>query len=455
MEQTIAAISTPSGKGGIAIIRISGTAAYKVAARVFKPQNKQLQLESAKGYSAIYGHFIENDKRCDEVIALCFKAPKSYTGEDVVELSCHGGSAVTAKILRACYNAGASVAAPGEFTKRAFLNGRISLTQAEGILDMINATSGQGVNAAAQLMGGALHKKITHIRENLTEIASHIAAFSDYPEEDVETLENTKLLDVLTKAKGELDKLIKNYDAGKIVRRGVNAAIIGSPNVGKSTLMNLMSGFERAIVTPVAGTTRDVVEQEINLGDINLILSDTAGIRTTDDEIEAEGIRRSMEQMKNAALIIAVFDASKIISDDDILLAKECAGKTAVALINKADLQNNFETHKIEEFFKEVIFISANDDKFLPNITAAIKNVLGTANIDDSSILLANERQLQAASLANGAIVEAIFAISSNFTLDAIGVCIDDALNALYSLTGENAAENVINEVFSRFCVGK
>ncbi len=455
MERTIAAISTPSGKGGISIIRLSGEDAFDVAARVFKPQNKNSSLKNAKGYTAIYGHFFENDKNLDEVIALCFKAPKSYTGENIVELSCHGGSAVTARILRACYNAGAGVAAPGEFTKRAFLNGRISLTQAEGVLDMINATSGQGVNAAAELMGGALHKKITHIRNEITAIASHIAAFSDYPEEDVETLETANLIEVLNSAKGELNILIKNYDTGKIMRRGISASIIGSPNVGKSTLMNLMSGFERAIVTPVAGTTRDVVEQEINLGDINLILSDTAGIRKTDNEIEAEGIRRSKVQMQNAALVLVVFDASKEISESDILLARECENKTAIAIINKADLQNVFDSASIEMYFSKVIFISANDGKFLNDITNAIKEVLGTANFDDSAFLLANERQLQAAKLALDAIDEALFATANNFTLDAIGVCIDDALSALYSLTGENAAENVINEVFSRFCVGK
>ncbi len=455
MEKTIAAISTPVGTGGISVIRISGADAYKIAARIFKPADNKKTIENAKGYTAIYGHFIENGVKYDEVIALCFRAPKSYTGEDIVEISCHGGNAVTKRILRACYSAGAGVAQAGEFTKRAFLNNRISLTQAEGILDMINATSNQGVRAAAELMDGALHKKITTIRENLTEIASHIAAFSDYPEEDVEILENEKLSNILENAKLEIDKLIKNYDTGKIMRRGISAAIIGSPNVGKSTLMNLMSGFERAIVTPVAGTTRDVVEQEINLGDITLILSDTAGIRNTDNEIEAEGIRRSKIQMENAALVIAVFDASNHIKDEDVTLAKECKNKTAIAVVNKSDLSNSFDISQINDCFSEVLSISARDDKFLPDITKTIAKVIGTSNYSDDAYLIANERQLECAKSAQLAINEAISAISQNFTLDAIGVCVDDALSALYGLTGENATENVINEVFSRFCVGK
>ncbi len=452
---TIAATATPPGKGGIAVIRISGPEAFSIAAKIFKPKDTKKSILEAKGYTALFGHFMQKGKVCDEVLALCFRAPKSYTGEDVVEISCHGGSAVSGALLRACYSAGAQVAEPGEFTRRAFLNGRISLTQAEGILDMINATSRQGVNAAAVLMEGALHKKIIGVRTNLTELASHIAAFSDYPEEDVPELENTALLNYLNTAINDLSQLLHNYNAGKIFRSGIRASIVGSPNVGKSTLLNTMAGFERAIVTPIAGTTRDVIEQEINLDDVNLILCDTAGLRQTSDIAEAEGIRRSKLQMERADLVIAVFDGSKKVTKDDEELAQLCKDKPSVAIINKADLTQLFEKEAIENYFNFIVQVSANDDKFLPLIKEAVMGALNVADINPDACLIANERQFDLANKAHEALLQASDALSGGFTLDAVGVCVDDALNVLFELTGENATQTVIDEVFSRFCVGK
>lgn len=455
MEQTIAAIATPPGTGGIAVVRISGENAYAVAEKVFLPISQSKRIADQKGYTALFGHFVADGKVADEVVALCFRAPRSYTGEDVVELSCHGGSAVSEQLLRACFDAGARPANAGEFTKRAFLNGRISLTQAEAVMDIINATSRQGAAAAAAAMEGALYQKIKAVQQHLITLAGHIAAYTDYPEEDVEELSLDTLAAGLKEDKAVLDKMIAAYDTGAVLRRGVQTAIVGSPNVGKSTLLNLLSGFARAIVTPVAGTTRDVVEQEILIGGVRLLLADTAGIRETKDEIEAEGIRRSYQHLDRAGLILAVFDASSTVSAEDIALAKKCKGRPALAILNKTDLPQAFDAEKIAPYFYKTVPISAKDTAFLPEVEKAVLDVLGVSTLDTDAGLLANERQLSAAKEAQTALADALSAVQSGFTLDAAGVCMDDALHALYALTGEDATEDVINEVFSKFCVGK
>ena len=452
---TLAAIATPPGVGGIAVVRISGEGAYGVAEAVFRPKNPRKSLRAAPGYTALFGHFVEDGVLCDEVVALCFRAPHSYTGEDVVELSCHGGSAVSARLLRACYAAGAAPAGPGEFTKRAFLSGRISLTQAEAVMDLINATSRQGAAAAAAAMEGALYAKIRSVQEGLVALAGHLAAYTDYPEEDVPELSMDTLGASLSDAKKVLDRLVAGYDTGAVLRRGVETAIIGSPNVGKSTLLNLLSGFERAIVTPVAGTTRDVVEQEIQLAGVRLLLADTAGIRDTDDVVEAEGIRRSYRHLERAGLILAVFDGSAPLSPADLALAEKCVDRPAVAILNKTDLPQRADAEILRPYFGTVVNISAKDAAFLPAVEQAVADALHLAEVDPDAGLLANERQLAAARAAQNALADALDAVNGGYTLDAAGVCVDDALRALYDLTGENAADDVIDEVFSKFCVGK
>ncbi len=455
MEHTIAALATPPGVGGIAVVRISGENAIEVASKVFTPFHKEKTLEKAKGYTALFGSFIENGLKRDEVIALVFRAPHSYTGEDVVELSCHGGSEVAAALLRAVYTYGAAPAAKGEFTKRAFLSGRISLTEAESVMDLINANSQSAAKAAASAMNGALYREIQSVQASLLTLCGHIAAFTDYPEEDVSALSPDEMLPILQSAHAILLQLIQNYDAGALLRRGVETAIVGSPNVGKSTLLNLLSGFERAIVTPLAGTTRDVVEQEIRLADITLTLADTAGIRETEDVIEAEGIRRSFARMENAAFILAVFDASVPATQQDIALAEKCAGRPALAVLNKSDLPVQFDTAAIAPYFKTIITISAENRAFLQTVSQAVLQALGANDYDTSGAALANERQLLAARAACEALGDAISAVQNGITLDAVGVCIDDALASLYTLTGENASDAVIDEVFAKFCVGK
>ena len=452
---TIAAIATAPGAGGIAVVRLSGPESYAVAARVFHPANPNKNVEEAKGYTALFGSFVEGDDAFDEGVALFFREPHSYTGEDVVELSCHGGSAVARRLVEACIAAGAAPAAPGEYTRRAFLNGKMSLTQAEAVMDMISADGKQGAALANASLSGALAKKIGAEKEALTGLQAHLAAWVDFPEEDVPELDDAHLHTVLGQVQQELDGLIKNYDAGAVLREGVDCALGGRPTAGKSTLLNLLAGFDRAIVTPVAGTTRDVVEQAVQLGDIRLNLFDTAGLRQTDDAIEAEGIRRSWKKLDEAGLILAVFDGSEPLTREDLALARRCAGRPAIALVNKEDKPTRFDAEIIAGDFAMVIPVCCQEEGSRKVIAAAVARLLGTNQIDPHAASLSGQRQLAAATRARDAVAGALDAVEGGFGLDAVSVCVDDALAALCDLTGENASEAVIEQVFERFCVGK
>ena len=454
-ESTIAAIATAPGTGGIAVVRLSGPESYAVAARVFRPANPNKKVADTKGYTALFGHFVEGEDAFDEGVALFFRAPHSYTGEDVVELSCHGGSAVARRLVEACIAAGAAPAAPGEYTRRAFLNGKLSLTQAEAVMDLISADGRQGAALANASLNGALAKKINTEKEALTALQAHLAAWVDFPEEDVPELDDDHLCTVLGGVKQELDGLIQGYDAGAVLREGVDCAIVGKPNAGKSTLLNLLAGFDRAIVTPVAGTTRDVVEQAVQLGDIRLNLFDTAGLRQTEDEIEAEGIRRSWKKLDEAGLILAVFDGSEPLTREDVELAQRCAGRPAIALVNKEDKPTRFDAEAIAADFAMVLPVCCQEEGSRKVIAAAVTRLLGTNQIDPHAASLSGQRQLAAATRARDAVAGALDATNGGFGLDAVSVCVDDALAALCDLTGENASESVINEVFERFCVGK
>ena len=456
-HSTIAAIATAPGAGGIAIVRLSGPESYEVAAKVFRPANSAKKVADAKGYTAMFGAFVEGEEAFDEGVALFFRAPHSYTGEDVVELSCHGGSAVARRLVEACIGAGGapgSGSAPGEYTRRAFLNGKLSLTQAEAVMDIISADGRQGAALANASLNGALARKIAAQKDALTALQAHLAAWVDFPEEDVPELSQSHLCDVLGGVEQELDALIQSYDAGAVLREGVDCAIVGKPNAGKSTLLNLLAGFDRAIVTPVAGTTRDVVEQAVQLGDVRLNLFDTAGLRQTEDEIEAEGIRRSWKKLDEAGLILAVFDGSERPTREDLELAQRCAGRPAIALVNKEDKPTRFDAELIAPYFAMVLPVCCQEEGARKVIAAAVARLLGTNQIDPHAASLSGQRQFSAATRARDAVAGALDA-AKGLGLDAVSVCVDDALDALCELTGENASEAVINEVFERFCVGK
>ncbi len=455
MSNCIAAMATAPGKASLCSIRISGDDAFVVASKVFIPANKNKSVLDAKGYTALFGSFYRKGEEVDQAVALFFRAPKSYTGENVVEISCHGGSAVADQLLKACYEAGAQPAGAGEFTKRAFLNGKMSITQAEAVMEMINATSNQALNAAKSALEGNLYKRAAKIRDDLLVLVGHISAYTDYPEEAVEDVTDEEVSEILENAKDNLKKLMDGYDVGAKIKKGVHTAIVGKPNVGKSTLLNALSGFEKAIVTPIAGTTRDVVEQEVILGGVNLILQDTAGIRATDDEIEAIGIQRSLNRLNGANLVFCVFDGSREITDEDIELAQRCKNLNSIAIINKQDLKQLFDVDKIKDNFKKVLYITAKDFYMSKEFENDVMEVLGVANIDVNTGMIVNERQYEAVRTAYNSIKDAYDRFKEGFSLDIIGVCVDEALYAVYSLTGENVSEEVVNEVFSKFCVGK
>lgn len=455
LHTTICALATPPGEGGIATVRVSGPDAYGIVGKIFAPVRQGKSVADAKGYTAMLGHYLLHGAEMDECVALFFRAPHSYTGEDVIELSVHGGTAMADGLLEALITAGCAPAGPGEFTRRALENGRMSLTQAEAVMEVIAANGRQGAALAKSALDGRLAKRIGKIQTALQTLNAHLTAWVDYPEEDVPELSDAAFVGTLTEQKAALDALISGYSAGAVLRHGVDCVLLGRPNVGKSTLLNLLSGFERAIVTPVAGTTRDVVEQEIQLAGVRLLLADTAGIRDTDDLVEAEGIRRSYRHLERAGLVLAVFDGSAPLSPADLSLAEKCAGRPAVAILNKTDLPQQADEESLRPYFSTVVNISAKDAAFLPAVEQAVTDALHLAEADPDAGLLANERQLAAARTAQAALADALEAVNGGYTLDAAGVCVDDALHALYELTGENAGDDVIDEVFSRFCVGK
>lgn len=453
---TVAAISTAEGKGGIGVVRISGPDAFAVADRVFQPMQGGGFAEMA-GYTAKLGHVTDkNGKRLDQCIGLCFRAPRSYTGEDVAELQCHGGEAVTQAVLRAVLDAGAEPAGRGEFTRRAYLSGRISLTEAEAVMDIISASSLQGQRAAVNLADGALAKEADALRGEILKIQTQIAAEIDFPEEDVEEADRSEIEAGVSELAQRLGKLISGYDAGQKLLRGVPAAIVGSPNVGKSTLLNRIAGYEKAIVSGEAGTTRDVLEEQVTLGGVSLILADTAGIRAeAGGEIERIGIGLARKKLEQSSLILAVFDASRPLNDDDRALMADLAGRPVLAVINKCDLADAGSAAEVEAAFPRCVRLSAKEPSALDTLSAAVAEFLGTAHFDADAPLLANERQRGCAVRAADAVGEASASLFAGETLDVCYALLDEALGALYELSGEDASEEVIDAVFREFCVGK
>ena len=451
---TVCAIATPPAAGGISVIRISGERAADIAAKVFKPVSEKPVAE-LKGYRAAYGKIFDGEERLDDGVLLMFRAPHSYTGEDVAEISCHGGIYVTRRVLAACIKAGAEPAAAGEFTKRALLNGKLSLTQAEAVTDIINAQSGQLLSCSNSQREGALYRRTETISDMIMEISSQIAAWIDYPEDDTPVVTDEWLTEKLTAVQAEFSELLSGYDTGRLIREGISCAIVGKPNVGKSTLMNLLSGEERSIVSDIAGTTRDIVEETISLGDVVLKVADCAGIRDTDDAIEKIGVEIMLKKLNNADLVLAVFDSSRPLEADDMTLIEQLSGKQVIPIVNKCDLQLTLDTVTLENKLGSAIYISAKSDKTADVLSDVIKARLDLDKLDTQAGVLANERQRSCILRASDAVNEALCAVQLGLTPDAVGVMLEQALDAVYELSGRKASEEVIAEVFKRFCVGK
>ncbi len=451
-EKTIAAISTALGEGGIAVIRISGDNAISVADKCFKSVSGK-KLSELSGYQALKGFVYSKEELLDEAVALVFKAPKSYTGEDTVEISVHGGTLLARQVLRAILECGAIIAERGEFTKRAFLNGKLDLAKAESVMGLISAQNDAALRISREAHSGRISCEIEGIIEKLLETAASLAAFTDYPDDDFPELSKEQFSVLLNSAEQLLYKLLKTYDAGKILREGIDCAIVGKPNVGKSTLMNMLSGTERSIVTDIAGTTRDIVEETVNIGDIVLRLSDTAGIHTTGDTVEKLGVDKALQKIANAALILAVFDASNPLSSDDTRLLQDIKNKKAIVILNKSDLDVKIDASAFEGL--PLVEISAKTGEGKDELEKAIVTITETNLLEPDAAILISERQRSCVGEAQTAVKEALLALEQGYTLDAVGVCIDDALNALLALTGKRVTEEVTNEVFKRFCVGK
>ena len=396
MEKTIAAISTANGIGGIGVIRISGENALAVAEAVFHPVSDK-KLTHMKGYTAAFGTVFDGEEPIDEAVALVFRAPHSYTGEDVVELSCHGGLYITRRVLRAVLRNGAASAGAGEFTKRAFLNGKTGLTEAEAVMDLISATGAQSARAALSCMEGKLRQRIDRVRNTLVNAAAHLSAWADYPEEDIPEVDTNHLTELLENCRGELSSLLNSYDAGKVMREGVDTVIAGRPNVGKSTIMNLLSGCERSIVTSIPGTTRDVIEETVMLGEIPLRLSDTAGLHATEDPVEKIGVEKARDRILKAGLVLAVFDSSRPLSQDDKELIDLLTDAPALAVINKTDLPPMLETDYIKKRISHVVMLSALAGDGADELEKQVSDIIGTARLDASAGILATERQRSAA----------------------------------------------------------
>ena len=454
---TIVSISTAPGIGGIGIVRMSGENTFKILEKIFKPKKEQ-KIDKIKGYTIKYGHIVENDEIIDEVLVSYFKAPRSYTTEDMCEINSHGGNFIMKKILEICLKNGAELAEPGEFTKRAFLNGRIDLAQAESVIDVINAKSEKEAQSGINQLEGFLSNEIKSIKQEIMDVLVNIEVTIDYPEYDVPEVQKQEISKMLDSISKKLEKLEKSFDNGKIIKDGIKTAIIGKPNAGKSSLLNAILKENRAIVTDIEGTTRDTIEEFVTINGIPLKLIDTAGIREGKDEVEKIGIEKSIKAANEADLIIAIFDSSKELSDEDMEILDLIKDKKTIILLNKIDLKPVIDENneKLKNVTNNILKISALNKKGIEDIYNKISEMFKLNEINfDNDILITNVRHKNIISKAIEDVKKANETFNIDMPIDIIAINLKLILDDLGEITGEVVTDDVINEIFSKFCLGK
>ena len=456
---TIAAISTATGAGGIGIIRMSGKECFSILEKIFNPIKKE-SIDQIKGYTMKYGHIVDSKtgEKIDEVLVSYFKSPKSYTTENMCEINSHGGTVVERRILEQCLANGAELAEPGEFTKRAFLNGRIDLCEAEGIIDLINSKTESEAKASIKQLEGNLSKKINEIKEKILDIMADIEASIDYPEYDIEETTNEKAKRIIIKIKEEAEKLEKSFDTGKILKDGIKTAIIGKPNAGKSSLLNAILNEDRAIVSEIEGTTRDTIEEYINIKGITLKIIDTAGIRKTADKIEEIGVNKAISLAEDSDLIIAIFDNTRDLEEEDERILDLIKDKKAIILLNKIDVKNsNLENNdEIKSLNKPVVKISAKNNEGIEELYNTILNMFEINEIEMSDgNVITNIRHKNQITKAISALDGALNTIESKMPVDILAIYLKQTLEEISSITGDNVSQDIIDEIFAKFCLGK
>ena len=457
IDDTIAAIATAPGEGGIGIIRISGEKSLQVAQSIFKSKSGKM-IKDYNARTLIYGTVVDNEKVIDEVLVAYMKGPNSYTAEDVIEINCHGGFISVKKILELILSKGVRLAEAGEFTKRAFLNGRIDLSQAEAIIDVIKSKTDMAHEVAQSQLEGSLAKKIKDLRMNVTEVLAHLEVSIDFAEEDVEEITYQTLEEKALELRNEIKKLYDTAESGKILRDGLKTVIVGKPNVGKSSLLNSILGENRAIVTDIAGTTRDVIEEFVNIKGIPLKIVDTAGIRETEDVVEKIGVEKSRESFSTADLVIMVLDASRKLSEEDMEILESLKNKKAIVLLNKMDLEPQIELEKIEEFVnsEDIIKISALKHQGIEELQDKIEAMVYHGSVKNSSnLMITNSRHKDALFKAYESINDAISAIEQRMPYDFIEVDFKNIWDYLGYINGDTVREDLLDTIFANFCIGK
>ena len=452
---TIAAISTPRGEGGIGIVRISGNHALEILGKIFKPKSKK-NVEDLRNFSINYGHLYDGENLVDEVLVSIMKAPNTYTKEDIVEINCHGGFVITEKVLETVLKNGARISESGEFTRRAFLNGRLDLTQAEAVMDIIHGKTEKSVSLSLDQLRGDLKEQIGHLKKLVLDVAAHINVVLDYPEEGIDDPLPENLVGNLREVMDTTDILIKSYDKGKMIKEGIKTAIVGKPNVGKSSILNSVLKEERAIVTHVAGTTSDVIEEVVNLKGIPLVLVDTAGIRKTDDLVENIGVEKSKQLIESADLILFVVDGSRVLDEEDMRIHEAIKAEKVIGILNKIDIREDIDLSPLTKINKW-LEISAIKNQGIDEMEEEIYNHIIEENVEDSSqkVTITNIRHKSALEKTKQSIENIFETIENGLPMDLMAVDIKGALDSLSEVTGEISSEDLLDHIFSNFCVGK